>query len=46
VVYKLSAKIIGSSTVALYDHLTLERPKGQQPEGEAAAEGGKVVGPC
>jgi len=46
VVDKLSAKIIGSSTVALYDHLTLERPKGQQPEGEAAAEGGKVVGPC
>jgi glycosyltransferase involved in cell wall biosynthesis len=46
VVDKLSAKIIGSSIVALYNHLTLERPAGEQREGKAAPEGGKVIGPC
>jgi glycosyltransferase involved in cell wall biosynthesis len=46
VVDKLSAKIIGSSIVALYDHLTLDRPRREQRDGEAAPQGGKAIGPC
>ena len=46
VVDKLSAKIIGSSIVALYDRLTLERPLRERREGKAAPQGGKVIGPC
>jgi glycosyltransferase involved in cell wall biosynthesis len=46
VVDKLSAKIIGSSIVALYDRLTLEHPLRERREGEAAPQGGKVIGPC
>jgi glycosyltransferase involved in cell wall biosynthesis len=46
VVDKLSAKIIGSSIVALYDHLTLGRTLREQRDGEAAPHGGKVIGPC
>jgi len=42
----LSAKIIGSSIVALYDRLTLERPLRERREGKAAPQGGKVIGPC
>ena len=46
VVDKLSAKIIGSSIVALYDRLTLERPLRERREGKAAPQGGKAIGPC
>jgi len=46
VVDKLSAKIIGSSIVALYDRLTLERPLRERREGKAAPQDGKVIGPC
>jgi glycosyltransferase involved in cell wall biosynthesis len=46
VVDKMSAKIVGGSIVALYDHLTLDRPRKEQRDGETTPQGGKVIGPC
>jgi glycosyltransferase involved in cell wall biosynthesis len=46
VVDKLSAKIIGSSIVALYDRLLRDHPVRLAHDGESARQGGKVIGPC